>query len=175
MPAKGSVLMYGNRDYVFNTDFYKNVLQKEKKVEFDYKQCKNIIDHSNKIIADIIKTEVDGFKLPFGFGYLCPVKYVPAKPMINWKETNKIGKRVYFTNMHTEGFSCRVQWFRVGRITNMNFNEVYKFKSYKTLSNAVSKAFAAGKTYVEWSVSDFMEKSRLENLYNKKYRKELKQ
>lgn len=175
MPAKGSTLLYGDRDYVFSPDFYKNTLVKERGTDLSYKDCKAIIKHSNKIVADCIRDEVDGFKLPFGFGYIAPMRYVATNPATNWKETEKLGKTVYHTNMHTDGFSCKVQWFRVGRITNSHFNEVFKFKSYKTLSQKVSLAFKNGKNYHDWLLSDFIEKGRLENLYNKKYRKELKQ
>jgi hypothetical protein len=174
MPAKGSVLLYGDRDYIFSPKFHKENLVKGKNVDLSYKECKEIIEHSNKIIADVIQDEVDGFKLPFGFGYVCPMKYEATYPAINWKESERIGKTVYHTNMHTEGFSVKIQWFRVGRIDNVHFNEVFKFKAYKTLSQKISKAFSKGKPYVDWKMGDFISKGKLENLYNKKFRKELK-
>lgn len=175
MPAKGSVLLYGDRDYIFSPEFYKEILVKEKGVELSYKDCKAIIEHSNKIVADCITDEIDGFKLPCGFGYIVPMRYEATKPATNWKETKRLGKIVYHTNMHTDGYSCKIQWFRVGRVSNSHFNEVFKFKSYKSLSQKVSVAFKNGKPYADWLLSDFLEKGRLENLYNKKFRKELKQ
>lgn len=174
MPAKGSTLLYGDRDYIFSPSFHKKNLV-GKGIDVTYKEAKEVINHANKIIAEIITEETDGFKLPFGFGYIVPMKYVATYPAINWKESANLGKRVYHTNMHTDGYSCKIQWFRVGRVNNSHFNEVFKFKSYKELSRSVSSAFRDGKQYVEWSVADFLDKGRLENLYNKKYRKELKQ
>ena len=160
-----------NKDYIFTESFFKKVLQP--KTTLNYKECRNVIDHSNKIVATVIQKEIDGFKLPFGMGYLCSVRYVPNKPMINWDETNKLGKYVYHTNMHTDGFACRVVWFRVGRSNNMHYHEVYKFKADGKLSKAVSTLFAQGKSYNDWTIDDFLQKGRLENLYNKKFRKDL--
>lgn len=173
MPAKGSVLLYGDRDYIFSPEFHKKNLV-AKGIDVSYKEAKEILAHANKIIAEVVRDEADGFKLPFGFGYLVPMKYIAATPAVNWKETERIGKTVYHTNMHTDGYSCKIKWFRVGRVNNSHYNEVFKFKSYKELSQSVSRAFRDGKPYQDWVVADFLDKGRLENLYNKKYRKELK-
>lgn len=176
MPAKGSKLRYGNRDYIFNKAFYENVLVDKHKVELSLDQCKKLIELSNKIIADTVVEENDGFKLPFGLGYVCAGRYKPTYNMIDWSKSNKIGKHVYHLNLHTDGYAVKTYWFRVGRIFNTSFHEVYKFSAYKTLSMAVSKAFGSGKKmYSEWAVSDFLEKGRLENRLNKKYRKEQKE
>lgn len=174
MAAKGSVLRYGNRDYIFNRKFHQTRLVEKHGVEKSYKECKEIIHHANQLIADIIKKEIDGFKLPFGMGYLCASTYIPSKLAINWEETNKLGKYVYHTNMHTDGYSCRIVWFRVGRVDNTHYHEIYKFKAVRELSRDVSELFRNGQQYNEWSVTDFIEKGRLENLYNKRYRPEFK-
>lgn len=173
MPAPGSKLLYGNRDYIYDKKFYKELVEKTQ-TTLSYGECRKIVETCNKFIAEVVRDEQDGFKLPFGLGYLCSTRYIPNKPAIDWHETNKIGKHVYHANLHTFGYSVKVAWFRVGRITNTHFNEVFKFKAYKTLSQSVSKLFKGGKMYSEWLLSDFIEKSRLENLYNKKFRKELK-
>jgi hypothetical protein len=174
MPAKGSVQRYGNRDYVFGKKFYETRLVEKHNVQQSYNDCKNIIKHANLLIADIIEKEIDGFKLPFGMGYLCACKYVPSKPAINWSATNELGKYVFHTNMHTDGYACRITWFRVGRVDNTHYHEIYKFKAVQDLSRSVSENFKNGYPYNQWTVSDFIEKGRLENLYNKRYRPELK-
>lgn len=174
MPAKGSVSRHGKRDYIFGKEFYEKNLVEKHNISLPYKDCKNIINHANKIVGEVVKNEVDGFKIPFGMGYLCVTKYTPSKPAINWPETKKIGKYVYFTNMHTDGYSCRVMWYRVGRADNAHYHEVFKFKAMKNLGKEVSDLFREGKNYTAWEVTDFIEKGRLENLYNKKYRKEFK-
>lgn len=175
MPAKGSKFRYGNRDYIFNLDFYKKNLVENRKVDLSFTDCKKIIESCNKHISSIIVDEIDGFKLPFGLGYICAGKYKPTNPLVDWDNTKKSGKKVYHLNLHTFGYAVKLYWFRVGRIRNTHFHEVYKFVSYKTLGKKVSAAFKTGqKVYAEWAVSDFIEKGRVENLLNKKYRKELK-
>lgn len=175
MPAKGSKLRYGNRDYIFNTKFYRKNLIEKHNIDLSFKDCKNLIDVCNKSIAESIVEEIDGFKLPFGLGYICAGKYIPTNPLVDWKNTKKAGKTIYHLNLHTFGYAVKVYWFRVGTISNTHFHESYIISAYKTLGQSVSKAFGSGrKMYEEWSVFDFKEKSRLENLFNKKYRKELK-
>lgn len=175
MPAKGSKFRLGNRDYIFNKKFYDKNLVEDNKISLSFDQCKNIIETANKNISETMIEEIDGFKLPFGLGYLCISKFKPKNPAIDWKKTKEIGKKVFHLNLHTLGYSARSYWFRIGRIGNVRFHEVFKFESYTTLSKKISKSFAAGKAYNEWTVADFIEKGRLENLYNKKYRKEQKE
>lgn len=188
MPAKGSKFKLGNRDYVFNKKFYKKHLVENAGTTLSFVECEKIINASNKQIAQVVTDEIDGFKLPFGLGYVCAGKYKPgpnSEAATDWKKTLELwkdspeakaeGKRVYHLNFHTLGYSVRSYWFRVGRITNTKFHEVFMFKSYKTLTQSISKAFSSGKTYCEWEIGDFIEMGRLENLYNKKYRKEQKQ
>lgn len=174
MPAKGSTLKHGNRDYIFDREFYKALKEKNPKFNLSYIECSKIIRYANKQVAQVIENEDDGFKLPFGLGYISVVKYVPTNAMIDWKSTEKAGKHVYYNNFHTLGYSVKLGWFRVGRISNSALNETWKFVAMSPLSSAVSNSFSKGKNYQAWTHTDFIEKGRLENMYNKKYRKELK-
>ena len=173
MPAKGSALIYGDRDYIFNKSFH-NTKLKQNGVELSFKECKDIINYANSQIAKVIVEDLEGFKLPFGLGYLCVCKYKAQTPAIDWYNTKKLKKYVYHTNLNTFGFSCRVSWYRVGSIGNARVHETLKFKAYRTLSKLVSKAFSSNRNYQEWTISDFIQKGRLENLYNKKFRPEYK-
>lgn len=175
MPAKGSTLRYGNRDFIFNEEIWKELTAKEL-ISFSYAECNTIIKTCNANIADVITEETDGFKLPLGLGYICAVRFTPKKPAIDWQATKKNGgKHVFFNNLATFGYSVAVKWFRVGRITNASINEIFKFKACKKLATQISKRFKGGKAYSELSASDFIQKGKLQNLYNKKYLKDLKE
>lgn len=175
MSAKGSKLRYGNRDYIFSKEFYKTNLVEKRKTKLSYEQCKNLINSCNKSIAESIKKEVDGFKLPCGLGYIVVGKYKPTYELIDWKKSNEAGKHIYHLNLDTDGFAIKLYWFRVGRVFNTHFHEIYIFSAYKELGKSVSNAFKSGKSnYSEWRIPDFLEKSRGQNLFNKKYQKELK-
>lgn len=177
MPAKGSKLKYGNRDYIFSRDNWKEEWKEDAdKFGLSYSDVDKIIKTANQNIADVIVEENDGFKLPLGLGYICAIRFIPKKPAIDWKATEKNGgKHVYFTNLGTLGYSVGIKWFRVGRVENISFNEIFKFKACKKLAQTISKRFKQGKVYSELTISDFIEIGRLENLYNKKFRKELKE
>jgi hypothetical protein len=174
MPAKGSKLRYGNRDFVFTEEVYDEL--KKEGIDLSYKQCDAIIKNSNANVAEVIVEEIDGFKLPMGLGYLCAIRFIPKKPAINWKATkDNGGKHVYFNNLATFGYSVAIKWFRVGRITNISIHEIFKFRACKKLATQISHRFKEGKMYSELTISDFIQKGKLQNLYNKKYRKDLKE
>lgn len=173
MPAKNSKLKYGNRDYIFDVKFHKTFV-KETGVDLSYKDMKQILNVHLENIAEIVEDEIDGFKMPSGLGYLCAVKYVPKKLPIDWKRTNALGKMVYFNNLATGGHTATAKHFRVGRPNNNAFYDVFMFKPTKTLRRGIIKKFKAGKSYVDFTISDFLEKSRLTNLYSKRYSKEIK-
>lgn len=174
MPAKGSTLRYGNRDFIFDKTVWKEL--RAKGLTLSLAECNKVIRAANNNIADVITEENDGFKLPLGLGYLCAIRFIPKKPAIDWDATKKNGgKHVYHTNLATFGYSVAVKWFRVGRIANVAINEIFKFRAATTLAGKVSKRFKGGKTYSEMTSADFIQKSNLQNLYNKKYRKDLKE
>jgi len=174
MPAKGSTLRYGNRDFIFNERIWKEL--KEKGLTLSFAQCNKIIRDCNSVIASVITEEADGFKLPLGLGYICATRFTPKKPAIDWQATKKNnGKHVYFNNLGTFGFSVAVKWFRVGRITQNSINEIFKFRACKKLATQISKKFKGGKPYSELTSADFIQKGQLQNLFNKKFRKDLKE
>lgn len=183
MPAKGSKLKHGNRDYIFDKEFFNNLSKEHPNLNLSYADCSRVIRNANKLVALAIENEEDGFKLPNGLGYFCAVKFKPTNPMIDWPNTKKIfprdkpgneGKFVYFANLDTDGYSPKIGWYRVGRVSNSTLNETWKFKAMTPLSKAVSNMFKKGKLYQEYTITDFIRKGSLENMYNKKYRKELK-
>lgn len=173
MPAKNSKLKYGNRDYIFDKKLYEKIVEKTG-TDVSYEEARGIVKKHLENIADVVEDEIDGFKLPRGLGYFCSIKYIPKKPPIDWKRSNEIGKRVYFNNLGTFGYTASVKLFRVGRPNNNSYYDVFMFKPCAKLSERIIRKFNAGKVYSDWTISDFLEKSRLENLYSKKYRKDIK-
>ena len=173
MPKAGTKLRYGNRDYIFGEPMF-NSLQQDKHLSISYKASKQIIKKSDDIIADIIMQENDGFKLPFGLGYICVCRFKSKKMMIDWKTTHKTGVRSYFANLATLGDSIRITWFRTGyAVQRSKVVDIFKFKSCRKLSRSVSDAFKNGKQYSEWAHSDFLQKSKLETSLDKKFNKQL--
>lgn len=171
MPAKGSLILNADRNYIFGKKFFRNVLQKEVETELDYKQCKTLIEGVSKVIAHTLRNEPDGFKLPHGMGYLCTTLFKPKKDQIDYKKTKELGKTVYHVNLHSDGLSPHVKWFRVGRTDHVELHDIFKFKTYRLLSRSVAQAMKNGKQYRQWTHSDFYERSANENFYQKKIAK----
>jgi ribosome biogenesis protein Nip4 len=144
MPAKGSSYQLPDRDQVLE---------------------------SNKKICETVVEDENGFKLPENLGYLCVIKYKTKKKAINWADTKKYGKTIYFLNLHSFGFRYHIKWFKTG-ISRFSFNEVYKFAPLRTMRTHVSKNAKANKEYHEWNLKDFWDFNKLEKLVHKKLKLE---
>ena len=173
MPKKGTRLKYGKKDYVFNSDLYDKIVAKTG-LKLSYKEAQAVIAAHLKNIGQVLETELDGFKLPWGLGYICAIKYVSKTPSINWKLTRQYKKTVYHTNADTLGFATTIKLFKVGRRYNNSFYDAFMFKPDRKLFRGIVHKFRAGQPYLELTHADFIEKSRLENMYSKKHRKDLK-
>lgn len=169
MSVAGRKNKYGHRNYIFDKSFWKSLFN-EKKITLSYKESRVVIKKSSEIISDIVVDEHDGFKLPFGLGYIVATKFIPKKPAIDWKKSKELGKHVFFTNLHTLGYSIRVVWYGFMNDGNKSnsFRNIYMFKTSEYLSKRLVKSFSSGKTYMEWTSADFVNKGMLEKFYREK-------
>lgn len=167
MPAKGTHYQLPNRDQVLSSSLWKAFKQKHN-IDISYEDFTNIIKESNKRIFNAIIEDENGFKLPENLGYLCVIKYKTKKKAINWADTKKYGKKIYFLNLHSFGYRYHIKWFKTG-ISRFAFNEVFKFAPLRIMRTEVSKKIRAGyKDYNEWTLKDFWDTNKLEKLVNKK-------
>lgn len=170
MPAKGSSYQLPDRDQVLSPQLWKAFKEKSK-MDISYADFTKIIKESNKKICNTAVEDENGFKLPENLGYLCIIKYKTKKKAINWADTKKYGKTIYFLNLHSFGFRYHIKWFKTG-ISRFPFNEVYKFAPLRTMRTDVSKNVKAGKLYHEWTLKDFWDFNKLEKLVHKKLKLE---
>lgn len=166
MPALGSHYDIPDRDHILSPDLWKAYKEKSKS-EISYKDFTTIIKESNKKIYKAIIEDERGFKLPENLGYLCVIKYKTKHKAINWKDTKKYGKTIYYLNLHSFGYRYHIKWFKTG-ICRFPFNEVYKFVPLRTMRTEVSKLIRSGRDYHEWNLKDFWDFNKLEKLVNKK-------
>jgi len=169
MSFPGSKIKYGHRNHIFDVSFFKRVC-KEKGIKFTYKEARAVIDKANEVVAAVVVEEKDGFKLPFGLGYIVATKFISKKLAKDYNKSKELGYDVFFTNLHTFGYSVRATWFSFtkGDIKSNSFRNLYMFKTSDYLRNRISKAFASGKEYMEWTSADFVDKGRLEKYYRNK-------
>lgn len=170
MPAKGTNYQLPDRDQVLSPELWKAYKEKTKS-DMSYNEFSLIIKESNKKIHEAVIEDADGFKLPENLGYLCVIKYKTKKKAVNWADTKKYGKTIYYLNLHSFGFRYHIKWFKTG-ISRFAFNEVYKFAPLRILRTEVSKSIRSEKNYNEWTLKDFWDFNKLEKLVHKKLKLE---
>ena len=87
-------------------------------VEVSYARFKSILDAFNKTILDLLLERSEGFKMPYGLGYLRIVKYRPKKftpehLSKDYKSSKEEGKIIYHLNEHSDGYKYRLYWSKV--------------------------------------------------------------
>lgn len=118
------------------------------KVKITYKQFCSIIYKWNELFMNNLLDTGDRVKLPYGLGPLCVTKYRQTKYKknkegiekislaINWVETKKLGKRVYITNFHTEGY--KFYWAWVHREARFKCSFAWRFKAARVHSRKLA-------------------------------------
>ncbi len=95
------------RDYIRNND-----------VELKYARYKRILDEFNKVVKDEILERSRPFKMPYGLGFICIVKYKPKSYTdkslsVDYKSSKEEGKRIYHLNEHSNGYKYRLYWSKL--------------------------------------------------------------
>jgi hypothetical protein len=119
-------------------DFYEKYSQDRKDIDhLSRKQYIRIIKRLFKLIAlDIIKTTVP-FNPKVGLGRFGIVKRSNSRKGINWKLTKKLGKKIYYTNAHTNGNYFRWHWEK-GPKCYFNNKKFYSFSVVRSLKKELS-------------------------------------
>jgi hypothetical protein len=71
----------------------------------------------------------DGFKMPFGLGYIQVGKYKPKtytdrSLSVDYKASKEFNKRIYHLNEHSDGYKFRLHWSKVPQ----TFPDRYKYQ-----------------------------------------------
>ena len=97
-------------------DIYNNYCKAHEKVP--YLLFKSVIDGFNGIVKESILMRSECFKMPYGLGYVCIVKYKPksynAESLsVDYKSSKEEGKRIYHLNEHSDGYKYRLYWSKL--------------------------------------------------------------
>lgn len=127
------------------------------------KYCKNLEVCNWMFIEYALRTGQKVY-LPYGFGPLAVnkkklkmykehegKKYINLR--VDWKKTREIGKKVYHTNEHSDGFNFRWMWF--SDEAKFAFADLYVFKPGRYASRAINKYIRKvnaqyKEIYLEW-------------------------
>ena len=82
-----------------------------------------------KIILEHILNRSDGFKMPYGLGYIQVVKYRPKSYTqdslsVDYKASKENDKKIYHLNEHSDGYKFRLYWSKIPR----TFPDRYKYQ-----------------------------------------------
>lgn len=109
-------------------DMYRQY-KKDYKDDVDYKQFKQILDLFNNCVLDCLLESSEGFKMPFGLGYVQIVKYkpksmTPKSLSVDYKSSAEYGKTIYHLNEHSDGYKYRLYWSK----TPQTFPDRYRYQ-----------------------------------------------
>ena len=98
-------------------------------IEVDYSLYKRILDTMCVIILEHILMRSEGFKMPYGLGFIQVGKYKPKNLdseslSVDYKATNEYGKHIYHLNEHSDGYKYRLYWSKIPR----TFPDRYKYQ-----------------------------------------------
>lgn len=113
-----------NKQSVTFRDMYRTM-----PVEVDYGLYKRILDEMCIVILEHVLNASEGFKMPYGLGFIQVGKYRPKNLdseslSVDYKTSNELGKHIYHLNEHSDGYKYRLYWSRIPR----TFPDRYKYQ-----------------------------------------------
>lgn len=98
-------------------------------IEVDYSLYKRILDEMCKVILEYIFERSEGFKMPYGLGFIQVGKYRPktmtSKSLsVDYKTSKEYDKRIYHLNEHSDGYKYRLYWSKQPK----TFPDRYKYQ-----------------------------------------------
>ena len=112
-----------NKSYTFR-DMYKTMA-----AEIPYKLYTAILHTMCQIILEHVLERSEGFKMPYGLGFIQVGKYLPKQLTpkslsIDYKATREYGKKIYHLNEHSDGYKYRLYWSKIPQ----TFPDRYKYQ-----------------------------------------------
>ena len=139
------------QSYTF-ADMYWSYLHENNDVDISYFDFKRILDEMSIIIAEKILNASEGFKMPYGLGFIQVGKYLPkaysAKSLsVDYKLSQQYNKKIYHLNEHSNGYKYRLYWSKIPR----TFPDRYKYQLQFVRANKrkLAKLIFNNKDYID--------------------------
>lgn len=139
------------QSYTF-ADMYWSYINQENAVEVSYVDFKRILDQMCVLILDCVLNASDGFKMPYGLGFIQVGKYRPktytnTSLSVDYKTSKEIGKQIYHLNEHSNGYKYRLYWSKVPR----TFPDRYRYQLMFVRQNKrqLAKLIFNNKDYID--------------------------
>lgn len=115
--------MRNKKSYTFRDMYHKMP------IEVSYALYTRVLDEMCKTILEHVLMRSEGFKMPYGLGFIQIGKYRPKtyttqSLSVDYKESKIYGKKIYHLNEHSDGYKYRLYWSKIPR----TFPDRYKYQ-----------------------------------------------
>ena len=98
-------------------------------VDIDYSLYKRILDEMCNVILEHVLERSEGFKMPYGLGFIQigkykPKTFTPQSLSVDYKASKDYNKKIYHLNEHSDGNKYRLYWSKIPR----TFPDRYKYQ-----------------------------------------------
>ena len=98
-------------------------------IEVDYSLYRRVLDEMCIVILEHVLNGSEGFKMPYGLGFIQVGKYLPVSLTekslsVDYKASKEYNKRIYHLNEHSDGYKYRLYWSKLPR----TFPDRYKYQ-----------------------------------------------
>ena len=98
-------------------------------IEVSYGLYKRVLDEMCNVILEHVLNRSEGFKMPYGLGFIQVGKYrpktlSPQSLSVDYKTSKEYDKKIYHLNEHSDGYKYRLYWSKIPR----TFAERYKYQ-----------------------------------------------
>lgn len=98
-------------------------------IEVPYSVYTRVLDEMCNIILEYVLERSEGFKMPYGLGFIQVGKYRPKtlteqSLSVDYKASKDYSKKIYHLNEHSEGYKFRLYWSKIPR----TFPDRYKYQ-----------------------------------------------
>lgn len=98
-------------------------------MEVDYSLYRRVLDEMCAVILEHVLNHAEGFKMPYGLGFIQVGKYRPKtltqqSLSVDYKASKEYDKRIYHLNEHSDGYKFRLYWSKIPR----TFPDRYKYQ-----------------------------------------------
>lgn len=105
-------------------------------IDVDYGVYKRVLDCMCNIILEHVLKRSEGFKMPYGLGFIQIGKYKPKSYTqdslsVDYETSKQLNKRIYHLNEHCDGYKYRLYWSKLPR----TFADRYKYQLSLVRSN----------------------------------------
>ena len=93
-------------------------MYKSMPIEVDYSLYKRVLQEMCKVILEHVFERSEGFKMPYGLGFIQVGKYRPKhfskqSLSIDYKASKEYDKIIYHLNEHSDGYKFRLYWSKI--------------------------------------------------------------